>query len=113
MLWAVSAAVRCRLQTTRSVSPVTELVTLRSLLACAKFLFHEASTARPGEGDKSCAWPLHPAWQGLCTQSDVILAEASLSEVPGRRPNFGRRYSLLVRVRRPARACPAWLGCVV
>ena len=40
------------------MSPVTELVVLRSLLACAKFMFHGLSTARPGEGDKCCERPV-------------------------------------------------------
>ena len=40
------------------MSPVTELVVLRSLLACAKSVFHGLSTARPGEGDKCCERPV-------------------------------------------------------
>ena len=54
------------------MSPVTELVVMRSLLACAKFMFHDLSSARPGEGDKCCEAPL----KGLGTSPETHISAA-------------------------------------
>ena len=38
----------------RNVSPATEMLSIRSIIQAAKFLYHPDSTSHPSEGDKAC-----------------------------------------------------------